>query len=297
MQYAIEMTSVFKHYPDFTLDNLHLRLPQGQVMGLVGANGAGKSTTLRLLMGLIQADSGVVEVLGHKLPQGQVAAKQNIGYASEDIRLYKSETLAWHMDFIKNIYPSWDDVYAKDLAKKFDIKTEQKLKGFSHGQRVKACLLLVLARRPQLVILDEPTTGLDPVARHEVLSELADILRNENRSVLFSSHNTQDIERLSDSITFLHKGKLLDSQDKEIYLDRWRRVICTGNIDWNNAPTSVTDIKQNGSLHELTISQFDDSIIAQLTGLGLAISSVDRMTLEQIFLANVFAKNRNEVRS
>lgn len=297
MQYAIEMTSVFKHYPDFTLDNLHLRLPQGQVMGLVGANGAGKSTTLRLLMGLIQADSGVVEVLGQKLPQGQVAAKQNIGYASEDIRLYKSETLAWHMDFIKNIYPSWDDVYAKDLAKKFDIKTEQKLKGFSHGQRVKACLLLVLARRPQLVILDEPTTGLDPVARHEVLSELADILRNENRSVLFSSHNTQDIERLSDSITFLHKGKLLDSQDKEIYLDRWRRVICTGNIDWNNAPTSVTDIKQNGSLHELTISQFDDSIIAQLTGLGLAISSVDRMTLEQIFLANVFAKNRNEVRS
>lgn len=293
--YAIEMTSVFKNYADFSMHNLHLRLPHGQVMGLVGANGAGKSTTLRLLMGLIQADSGVVEVLGHKLPQGQVIAKQNIGYTSDDIRLYKSENLRWHMDFIKSIYSSWDESYAKDLAKKFDIKLEQKLKGFSHGQRVKACLLLILARRPQLVILDEPTTGLDPVARHEVLSELANILRDENRSVLFSSHNTQDVEQLSDTITFLHKGKLLDSQDKEIYLDRWRRVICTGHIDWNNAPASVTDIKHNGSLHELTIGEFDDAVIHQLTSLGLTITSVDRMTLEQIFLANVFAKKRNEV--
>lgn len=296
MQYAIEMTSVFKTYPDFSLDNLHLRLPHGQVMGLVGANGAGKSTTLRLLMGLIKADSGVVEVLGNKLPQGQVAAKQNIGYASEDIRLYKSETLAWHMDFIKSIYPSWDNAYAKELAKKFDLKIEQKMKGFSHGQRVKACLLLILARRPQLLILDEPTTGLDPVARHEVLSELADILRDENRSVLFSSHNTQDVEQLSDTITFLHKGKLLDSQDKEIYLDRWRRVVCTGHIDWNNAPASVTDIKHNGSLHELTIGQFDDSVIHQLTNIGLTVASVDRMTLEQIFLANVFSKTKTGVK-
>jgi ABC-2 type transport system ATP-binding protein len=296
--YAIEMTSVFKNYADFSLNNLHLRLPHGQVMGLVGANGAGKSTTLRLLMGLIQADSGVVEVLGHKLPQGQVIAKQNIGYASEDIRLYKSENLRWHMDFVKSIYPSWDESYAKALATKFDIKPEQKLKGFSHGQRVKACLLLILARRPQLVILDEPTTGLDPVARHEVLSELADILRDENRSVLFSSHNTQDIEQLSDTITFLHKGKLLDSQDKETYLDRWRRILCTGNSDSLNWELNgITDIKQSGSLCEITTNQFNASILECLHHSGLGISSVERMSLEQIFLANVFSKKRNEVRS
>jgi ABC-2 type transport system ATP-binding protein len=298
MQNAIEFKQVCKNYPDFFLDNLNLQLPQGQIMGLVGANGAGKSTTLRLLMGLIQADSGVVEVLGHKLPQGQVIAKQNIGYASEDIRLYKAETLRWHMDFIKSIYPGWDDAYAKDLAKKFDIKIEQKLKGFSHGQRVKACLLLILARRPQLVILDEPTTGLDPVARHEVLSELADILRDENRSVLFSSHNTQDIEQLSDTITFLHKGKLLDSQDKETYLDRWRRILCTGNADLLNYELDgITDIKKSGSLCEITTNQFNEAVLEKLHQSGLSVSSVERMSLEQIFLANVFFKNRNEVRS
>lgn len=297
MQYAIEMSAVSKSYPEFSLDKLNLQLPRGQVMGLVGANGAGKSTTLRLLMGLIQADSGSIKVLGHQLPDEQVLAKQKIGYTSDDIRLYKSENLRWHMDFIRSIYPQWDETYAQHLLQKFDLKSHLKLKGFSHGQRVKACLLLILARRPELVILDEPTTGLDPVARHEVLAELAEILREDHRSVLFSSHNTQDVEQLSDTITFLHKGKLLDSQDKEIYLDRWRRIICTGHIDWNNAPASVTDIKQNGSLHELTIGQFDDSVINQLTNLGLTIASVDRMTLEQIFLANVFAKNRNEVRS
>lgn len=172
-------------------------------------------------MGLIQADSGSVDVLGYRLPEQQVLAKQNIGYISDDMRLYKSENLRWHMQFIQSIFPAWDATYAEHLLKAFDLNAEQKFKSFSHGQRVKACLLLILAKNPKLVILDEPTTGLDPVACEEVLSELAEILRDENRSVLFSSHNTQDIEQLSDSITFLHKGKLLDSQDKETYLDRW----------------------------------------------------------------------------
>jgi ABC-2 type transport system ATP-binding protein len=297
MQYAIEMLGVSKQYPDFSLNNLDLRLPKGQVMGLVGANGAGKSTTLRLLMGLIKADSGSIKVLDHLLPDEQVVAKQKIGYTSDDIRLYKVENLRWHMDFIRSIYPGWDENYAQNLLQKFDLKAHQKIKGFSHGQRVKACLLLTLARRPELLILDEPTTGLDPVARHEVLAELAEVLRDENRSVLFSSHNTQDVEQLSDTITFLHKGKLLDSQDKETYLDRWRRIICTGNINRDATIQGLSEIKQNGSLNELVFNHFDDSIIPELTAMGLTISSVDRMTLEQIFLANVFSKVKTGIKS
>ncbi len=259
-------------------------------MGLVGVNGAGKSTTLRLLMGLVQPDSGSVDVLGYRVPEQQVLAKQNIGFASDDMRLYKTENLRWHMNFIQSIFSSWDATYAEHLLKVFDLNAEQKFKGFSHGQRVKACLLLILARKPKLVILDEPTTGLDPVAREEVLSELAEILRDENRSVLFSSHNTQDIEQLSDSITFLHKGKLLDSQDKETYLDRWRRIVCTGDINSSALGVAcITDIKRNGSLSEIIVNQYDDSILAQLNAQGLHVSSVDRMSLEKIFVANVRA--------
>lgn len=290
MQNAIELQNVSKRYPDFYLDNLSLQLPVGQVMGLVGVNGAGKSTTLRLLMGLIQPDTGSVDVLGYRLPEQQVLAKENIGFASDDMRLYKTENLRWHMQLIQSIFPSWDATYAEHLLKVFDLNAEQKFKGFSHGQRVKACLLLILARKPKLVILDEPTTGLDPVAREEVLSELAEILRDENRSVLFSSHNTQDIEQLSDSITFLHKGKLLDSQDKETYLDRWRRILCTGDINTADLTISgITDIKRNGSLNEIIVNQYDDSILTQLSAQGLNVSSVDRMSLEKIFVANVRA--------
>lgn len=290
MQNAIDMKGVCKRYDNFYLDHLNLTLPTGQVMGLVGANGAGKSTTLRLLMGLIQADSGEVDVLGHRLPEAQVAAKQDIGYASEDIRLYKSETLRWHMQLVQRIFPTWDDAYALELARKFDINVEQKLKGFSHGQRVKACLLLILARRPKLVILDEPTTGLDPVARSEVLEELADILRDENRSVLFSSHNTQDVEQLSDTITFLDKGKLLDSENKETYLERWRRIQCTGPA--GGLPQHIPGIansKQNGSLLEINVSHFSDAVTEGLVAQGFTISNIQRMSLEQIFLATVKA--------
>ena len=287
MQNTIEFNQVCKRYPEFYLDNLNLNLPVGQVMGLVGVNGAGKSTMLRLVLGLIQPDAGNVSVLGYRLPEHQVLAKENIGYAAEDMRLYGAENLRWHMRFIQSIFPSWDPRYAEHLLKKFDMNAEQKARGYSHGQRVKASLILLLARRPRLVILDEPTTGLDPVSRYEVLSELAEILRDENRSVLFSSHSTQDVEQLSDSITFLHKGKTLACQDKETYIEGWRRVMCSGTLNQPLDLPGVAELKSNGSLHEIKIRGFDEAMLARLSAQGLQVSQVDRMTLEQIFIASV----------
>ena len=287
MQNAIEFNQVCKRYPEFYLDHLNLTLPTGQVMGLVGVNGAGKSTALRLIMGLIRPDSGSVDVLGYRLPEQQVLAKENIGYAAEDMRLYGAENLRWHMQFIQSIFPSWDPLYAEHLLKRFDMNAEQKTKGYSHGQRVKASLILLLARRPRLVILDEPTTGLDPVSRYEVLAELAEILRDENRSVLFSSHSTQDVEQLSDSITFLHKGKTLACQDKESYIEGWRRVLCSGTLNQPLDLPGVAECKSNGSLHEIKLRDFDDAMLAKITAQGLQISQVERMTLEQIFIASV----------
>ena len=215
---AIELDGVGKKYPFFTLENIRLRVPHGQIMGLIGPNGAGKSTTIRILMGLVHQDCGEVRVLGHRMPAEQVAAKWDIGFASEDMRLYETMTLEWHMGFIKSIYPNWDAPYAQLLLKRFGLRAEQKIKGLSHGQRVKATLLLVLARRPKLLVLDEPTTGLDPVARHEILKELTAVMTDEGRSILFSSHNTQDVEQISDQITFIDRGRIIDSMDKEAYL-------------------------------------------------------------------------------
>ena len=192
-------------------------------MGLIGANGAGKSTTIRILMGLVHQDGGRVRVLDHDMPAEQAAAKLDIGFVSEDMRLYGRRR--WRGTWlVRSIYRAWDQPYAETLLRRFDLKPQQKIKGLSHGQRVKAALLLVLARRPRLLVLDEPTTGLDPVARQEVLGELMAVLADEERTILFSSHNTLDVEQISDQITFIDRGRIIDSNDKEAFLDRWRRL-------------------------------------------------------------------------
>ncbi len=290
---AVRFTGVNKKYKHFTLENVDLELVTGSIMGFVGANGAGKSTTIRILMGLIHQDSGIVEVLGHAMPADQAAAKRDIGFVSEDMRLYEPATLAWHMKFIRSIYPQWDQPYAESLLKRFDLKAEQKIKGLSHGQRVKAALLLALARRPRLLVLDEPTTGLDPVARREVLAELTAVLADENRTIFFSSQNTLDVEQISDQITFIDRGRIIDSANKEIFLDRWRRLrlMLPPNTALPQLP-GVVEVGGSNRLPVLTISHFDPAMVAACQQAGASVQAVDPMTLEEIFVVNV--QNRRE---
>ena len=145
---AVEFSGVTKAYKHFTLDQIDLKLPTGCIMGFIGANGAGKSTTLRILMGLVHQDAGSVKVLEYAMPEQQATAKRDIGFVSEDMRLYGSASLEWHMGFVRSIYAHWDSRYADQLLRRFDLRPQQKIKGMSHGQRVKAALLLALARKP-----------------------------------------------------------------------------------------------------------------------------------------------------
>ena len=290
---AIELVNVEKAYRFFRLTDAHLRLEAGQIMGLVGPNGAGKSTTIRILMGMIRQDSGEVRVLGRSMPHEQAAAKRDIGFVSEDMRLYGAATLAWHMRFVASIYPDWDAKYADLLARRFNLHSDQTLKAFSHGERVKATLLLALAHRPRLLLLDEPTTGLDPVARHEVLAELMDAIRDEHRAILFSSHNTHDVEQICDVITFVDRCRIIDSSDKETFLDRWRRIhldipptasipVLPGTVD-----TSVS-----GRVAVITTSAYSPDLHAVCQQAGVVIRDVQRMTLEEIFISNVMSNRR-----
>lgn len=293
--YAIELNGVCKSYRFFDLQNITLRLQRGTIMGLIGPNGAGKSTTIRIVMGLVHQDRGEVKVLGHSIPREQIAAKWDIGFVSEDMRLYDSMTVGWHMKFIKSIYSSWDDSYAQLLLKRFGLRADQKVKGLSHGQRVKATLLLVFARRPKLLVLDEPTTGLDPVARHEILRELTAVMVEDGRSVLFSSHNTQDVEQISDQITFIDRGQIIDSMDKEVYLDRWRRLRLEVP-DGVALPTlpGVIGIRKTGRLAVAIANAFESHLPNAFENSGARVRAIENMTLEEIFVANV-EHNREEV--
>lgn len=292
---AVSFEGVAKRYKYFALDGVHLAVPRGQVMGLIGPNGAGKSTAIRILMGLVHPDRGEVRVLGRRMPDEQIAAKWDIGFASEDQRLYESMTLEWHMGFIRSIYSSWDAPYAGLLLKRFGLRAGRKIKGLSHGERVKAGLLLVLARRPRLLVLDEPTTGLDPVARHEILRELSAAMADEECSILFSSHNTQDVEQISDRIAFIDRGRIIDSLDKETYLDRWRRLRLEvpAGVELP-ALAGVIAVQQQGRIAVATSNAFEPGLPGAYERTGARVQRVDNMTLEEIFVANV-EHSREEV--
>ena len=223
MTAAASLRGIAKSYKHFRLNNIDLEIEPGTVNGLIGPNGAGKSTIMRIMMGLVTPDQGTVSVLGQPISSREASAKQDIGYFSDDMRLYKSESIAFHMQFVRSLFPSWDEDYAQQLLDRFGLIAQQKVKGLSHGQRVKSLLLLILARRPKLLILDEPTNGLDPVAKQEVLSELMQIVNDETRTILYSSHNTQDVEQISDTITFIDRGRVIASNNRDEFLDGWRR--------------------------------------------------------------------------
>lgn len=290
---AVQLRGVCKRYDYFSLDQVDLTLAQGSIMGFLGANGAGKSTTIRILMGLVQQDSGSVQVLGHAMPSQQALAKAEIGFVSEDLRLYGACTLQWHMDLVAASYPRWDAQYAGKLLKCFGLQAARKIKGLSHGQRVKAALLLALARRPRLLVLDEPTTGLDPVARHEVLAELMEVMMDEDRSVLFSSHNTRDVEQIADTITFIDRGRIADADDKENYLDRWRRIrldLAPGrSLD---QLAGMVSLAGEGRSRILTTDRYTDAFAAACQTAGASIHAIETMNLEEIFVNTVTSRRK-----
>ena len=291
--YAFELRGVAKRYRYFALEPLDLRLEPGQVLGLVGPNGAGKSTTIRLLMGLVAADAGEIELLGHPIPGEAEAAKRDVGFVSEEMRLFGAATLGWHMEFVRALYPGWDESYARTLLDRFGLHREQRLRTLSRGEQMKALTLLALARRPKLLVLDEPTTGLDPVARHELLAELAAVLRDDDRSILFSSHSTLDVEQISDQIAFLDRGQLVAAADKESYLERWRRL----TIELPRAAElpsfpGLVELSRSGQIATLTTDSWGAELEFVCESAGARILETRRLSLEEIFVATVLDRRK-----
>ncbi len=205
---ALRLTDVEKRYPYFNLGPIDLELAPGTTLGLLGENGAGKSTLLRILLGLVRPDRGVVEVLGLPMPERERAIKSEVAFVSEDMAPYGGKSIAWNLDLVRSLSPLWDEARAKTLLRRFELRAEQRTKGLSRGQTVRLLLLLALVRRPRLLLLDEPTTGLDPRVRHELREELARVAREEGTTIVFSSHLTEDMTALADDIVILDRGRI-----------------------------------------------------------------------------------------
>lgn len=206
---AIELNGLEKHYPGFDL-KIDLTLPQGCVLGLVGENGAGKSTTIRMLLGMTKPDGGSLRVLGKEL-----ADKEEIGVVLDEPAFPECLSPRQLGKVMAGVFRSWDQAAYEKLLQKLSLPADKKFKDFSRGMKMKLSIAVALSHRPRLLVLDEPTSGLDPVVRDEVVELFADFTRDEEHSVLISSHIVSDLEKICDYVAFLHKGRLLLCEEKD----------------------------------------------------------------------------------
>ena len=223
---AIEIQGLTKRYGDFTLDGLSLALPQGCILGLVGENGAGKTTTMRLLLGMTRPDGGTASVLGTDVSADLTAIKEELGVVLDEPGLPWCMTARQTGKLLAGVYRSWDQAAYDGLLKKLSIPETKPYQELSRGNRMKLGIAMALAHHPKLLLLDEPTSGLDPVVRDEVVNLLSDFTREEDRSILISSHIVSDLEKLCDYIAFLHKGKLMLLEEKDSLLEEYAFLHC-----------------------------------------------------------------------
>jgi ABC-2 type transport system ATP-binding protein len=190
------------------LAGVSLALPRGAVYGLVGANGAGKTTLIKHILGLLRAESGSVRVFGLDPVAEPVAVLSRIGYLSEENDLPGWMSVDELIRYSRAFYPAWDDAYAEELRQAFALDPSSKIRTLSKGQKARAGLLVALAHRPELLVLDEPSSGLDPIVRRDILGAVIRTIADEGRTVLFSSHLLQEVEQVADHVTMIHKGKI-----------------------------------------------------------------------------------------
>src|SRR5688572_16087729 len=191
------------------LDSVSLSLPRGAVYGLVGANGAGKTTLIRHLLGLLRAESGTVRVFGLDPVEDPVGVLSRMGYLSEENDLPGWMRVDELIRYSRAFYPRWDDAYAEELRQGFALDAAAKIKTLSKGQKARAGLLIALAYRPELLVLDEPSSGLDPIVRRDILGAVLRTIAHEGRTVLFSSHLLEEVERVSDHVALIHQGRVV----------------------------------------------------------------------------------------
>ena len=224
---ALEIKGLTKSYTGFTLDHIDLALPCGCIMGLIGENGAGKSTTIRLILNMIRRDSGTIAILGKDNRGEMKMTKEDIGVVLDEVGFPECLTAKQVHNIMRNTYQRWDETVYFAYLNKLDIPSDREFKDFSRGMKMKLGIAVAMSHHPKLLILDEATNGLDPVVRDEVLDIFSEFTRNETHAVLISSHIVSDLEKICDYIAFLHKGKLLLCEEKDVLLERYGILHCT----------------------------------------------------------------------
>lgn len=212
---ALVVKGLKKKYRDFTLDDVSFNIPCGMIVGLIGENGAGKSTTINAILGLIKKDAGTISILGKQDNEIDNGIRNQIGVVFDGSNFPSVLSARKLNNVLKNIYSTWDENGYFSLLQKMSLPTDKKIKEFSKGMKMKLSIAVALSHHSKLLILDEATSGLDPVVRDDILEMFLEFVQDENNSILVSSHITSDLEKVADYIVFIHKGKVVFSKPKD----------------------------------------------------------------------------------
>lgn len=277
MKNILEISNVSKSYDGFKLGNLNLNLPYGCIMGVIGENGAGKSTTIKLILDLIYKDSGSIKIFGKDHKSITKIEKEEIGVVLDGSHLPEKLNLKEIKSVMKNIYRTWDDEIFDTYINKFSLPGKKIIQEYSKGMKMKLSIAIALSHNPKLLILDEATGGLDPVVRDEILDVFWDFVQDENHSVLISSHILSDLEKICDYISFIHKGKLIFCESKEILSEKYGLLKCSEeDLKYLDEQDIISYRRNQFSIEALVIK---DKIPKELI--------IDNATVEDIMLYHV----------
>lgn len=247
MENVIELSQVSKGFNGFQLKDVTMSVKKGYVTGFIGANGVGKSTTIKLIMNILQPDSGTISLFGLDYKNHEKEIKQKIGFVFDNNLFYEHLTLMGMKRLFESAYANWDDSLFYSYAEKFELPLKKRLKTFSKGMMMKASLSLALSHHAELIIMDEPTSGLDPIFRRELLEILYDLMQDGEKTIFFSTHITTDLDRIADYITFMHDGHHIFT--KEFYKIEEEYAIVKGALDLLDRDTEKEFIGIRRSSH------------------------------------------------
>jgi ABC-2 type transport system ATP-binding protein len=277
MDNAIEIRGLRKTYKGFALEGVDFNVPRGYIMGLIGPNGAGKTTVIKLIMNLIRREAGEIRIFGMDNLRFEPEVKSRIGFVYDTPHFPEDQRLETIASALAVFYEGWDDRRFRELLEEFRLSPRQVFKKLSHGMKMKFSLALALAHDADLILMDEPTAGLDPVFRFELLNKLRALIQDERKTVLFSSHITSDLERIADFITFIHKGRIVFSETKDDVLEGWGVVRASGDgLSPESVPRALSSRRTSRGVEVLT------SDIAAARKIPAAGAVFDSASLEDI---------------
>lgn len=278
MEYSLQITDLTKHYDGFSLDHVSFNVRQGSIMGFIGENGAGKSTTIKSILNLVHPDSGTIKILGKDIITDEKEVKEQVGVVFDECHFHETLNADDINTFMSKVYHKWNEPIFRAYLDRFKLPKHKIVKEYSRGMKMKLSIAVALSHAPKLLLLDEPTSGLDPIIRNEILDVFYDFIQDEEHSILMSSHITSDLEHIADYITFIHEGQIIFSDSKDNILENYAILRC-GESDFSRIePSDIAGYQKSSYSYNVLVK---NKSAAQKKYKNMTI---EKSTLEDIML-------------